>query len=110
MNKQPILIGSPKVKPELLIERLIKFFTNVSSVKVAYMAQIFNPATKEPPHLSIGLIIDEDLMNIAHDIDNIVKKTVERNEFIEVIDIGKNNMESAYSKLKPFYVAEKETH
>ena len=101
-----MLVGSPRKKPELLIKRLGELFTNISSVKVAYIAQVFNPVTKEPPHLTLGLIIDEDLDNVFYVIDNVIKETIAKDEFVDVIDIKKNHIEDIYSKLEPFYIVD----
>lgn len=107
MNKQPILIGKPRNMPIALIKALKDYLKTVPSVKSAYIAQIFNLAANELPHVSVGLLIDEDLKNIAHDLDEIIQGSISDKEFVEVIDLNSGDMKQAFSSLVPFYVANK---
>ena len=109
MNKQAFLIGKPRKHPDVLIKVLKDFFMNVTLVEAAYIAQIFNPSVKEPPHLTIGLITNGDLKSIAADLNEIIKPFVDENEFIDVVDISAGDMKDAFSNLSPFYISGKKS-
>lgn len=106
MSKQPLLIGKPRNMPEPLIVALKAYLRTVTSVRAAYIAQIFNPAANEPPHLSLALLIDQDLKSIAFDLAKIIQVTIPENEFVDVIDLNDADVKQAFSHLLPFYVAE----
>ena len=105
MKKHSFLIGKPRNYPTNLANALVDFFKKNPQVKTAYLAQIFDPASREPPHLAIGIVMDVQMNSIANHLGEIVRSTCSENEFIDFMCIDTPEKVELFSSLKPFYVS-----
>ena len=105
MKKHPLLIGKPREYPTKLASVLVEFFKKNKHVKIAYLAQIFDPASGEPPHCTIGIIMDSQMDSIADELKKIVKANCSEDEFIDFTHIDSPERIELFSSLEPFYIS-----
>lgn len=73
MKKIPFLIGKPRNHPTQLANALVALFEQHREVHMAYLAQIFDIATGNLPHITIGIIMDKPINIVANDLQKIIK-------------------------------------
>ena len=96
-----VLIGQPAKYPAELVAALQKLFAKNESVHAAYLAQIHDPGTGEPPHLIIGIESD-DMEKAVREAGITSQRLVGEGEFVDFIQVGgdKRSLDS-YFKGQP---------
>ena len=100
-----IQIGQPANYPTDLVSSLKKLFANKSNVNAAYLAQIHNPESGDPPHLLIGIDADGELTAVSQDAGMTAQQFLKDGELVDFIKIDKSGGVSDYflQQTKPFY-------
>lgn len=102
-----VLIGQPSKYPTELVAALQKLFAKNSSVHAAYLAQIHDPSTGEPPHLIVGIECS-DMQSVIREAGITSQGLVGGGEFVDFIEVGggKGSLDSYFKgRTKPFYNA-----
>ena len=102
-----VLIGQPAKYPTELVAALQKLFPKNPSIHAAYLAQIHDPSTGEPPHLIVGIESDE-MEKAVRDAGIASQGLVGEGEFVDFIQVGgdKGSLDSYFKgQTKPFYQA-----
>ncbi len=99
-----VMIGEPSKYPHDLVRALQDLFTRTPAVQAGYLAQYFDAASDESPHLLIALKMDEEKIDqISQDAAMVTRDVFEGNvDFIsldETDDIG----DYFLTQTKPFY-------
>ncbi|WP_339049794.1 enhanced serine sensitivity protein SseB C-terminal domain-containing protein [Rickettsiella endosymbiont of Xylota segnis] len=105
MQKHPLLIGKPRIYPAELAKQLVDFFKKKKDVRTAYLAQVYDPISGEPPHLTIGIVMDVQIDSIAYELKKIVQTTCQENEFIDFMHVDTPEKAELFSSVEPFYVS-----
>jgi hypothetical protein len=100
-----VQIGQPAKYPTEIVNSLNILFSNKPNVKAAYLGWIYNPDSEEPPHYIFGIDADGDLQSLTQDAGFTAKQFLSKNEFVDFVKIGNNNMLTNYflKNTKPFY-------
>ncbi len=67
-----VILGEPAVRPEELIETLVRYFKTAPAVQKAYLAQFMNPKADERPHTLIAVEVSDGWEGIVRDLGLIV--------------------------------------
>lgn len=105
MQNKSILIGEPRNYPKVLVHALSELFKQHPEIKKAYLAQIFDPSSGEPPHITVGIMMNAQIESIAYDLHKIVETHCTINEFVDFIPINLPNTVELFSSIEPFYVS-----
>lgn len=103
MNRKTLLIGKPRKYPAQLADALLIFFKNSQMVEKAYLAQVFDPSTGEPPHITLGVVLKTNLESISGDLKKIIQENCKEGDFIDLINIDTQDKLNLFSSLDPFY-------
>ncbi len=114
-GKSPIPPGTqyylraPKVLPDKLVDALTRYFRETGDVREAYMAEILVPSSGEPSHLILGITRKEGtarkMGEIVASLDRIVKGIMGPNEIVDVVEMGKGQLQAFMrEQTKPFFI------
>jgi hypothetical protein len=98
-------IGQPAKYPTEVVKSLIELFSNKPNVYAAYLGWIQNSSTDEPPHLIFGIDAVNDWDNIVQEAGFTVHQILNKNDFVDFIQISNGNSISDYflKSTTPFY-------
>ena len=105
MVKKSLLIGRPRKYPQQMADVLLKFFRKSPNIKKAYLAQVFDPTTGEPPHITIGIVMNTEIESIKNDLEKIIQENCAQQEFIDFVCIDTQDKKNLFSSLEPFYIS-----
>lgn len=101
-----LIIGQPAVFPEKLVKELIKYFSTNKNIIRAYLVQIYNPESSEPPHLLVSIDARGDFEKIIGDVGLIATGVLGKDEFIDFTRLNNSDVsQGIFNSTKPFYQA-----
>lgn len=101
-----ILLGQPAVYPHAFVKALQELFSQESAVEAAYLAQMHDPSSGDPPHLIIGIQCNMDYQRIFKSAGITSQGLLGDGKFADFIQVGdgKGSLDSYFQKqTKPFY-------
>src|SRR5437870_1928716 len=105
---EEVFLGQPAKYPTRLVEALTRFFENSGAVERAYLAQVYNPKGKDPPHVVVGVDLvpsrPTTFEAIVPRLGQVALQVVDEGELVDFAEIGDDRI-SVYMKrkTKPFY-------
>lgn len=101
------MIGEPFNYPEELAGALERFFATKPEVSRAWMAQFYNPADGQPPHILIGVELDGDVGTVMNEAGMVIRSIDVQEPAIDLIRVtgqeGPGLDEYFLQKADPFY-------
>jgi hypothetical protein len=98
-----VLIGKPAEYPVKAVDALSNYFQGKPEVQKAFVAQIHEPDSGEPPHLIFAIQVDGDFSAIASDLNGIFKSVLETGQFADLLPLGKSPLDDHFKNLEPFF-------
>ncbi|MEO7300266.1 MAG: enhanced serine sensitivity protein SseB C-terminal domain-containing protein [Verrucomicrobiota bacterium] len=104
-----ILLGQPKEYPNSLIKSLQNLFKSHPSVTAAYLAQMHDPSSDDPPHILIGIECPGHMQIVAPEAVLVAQEDTQRTTIVDFVEVGlKPGSINDYFKnqTQPFYKSE----
>ncbi len=100
-----VQIGQPAHYPTEIVSSLKKLFADKPSVKAAYLGWIYDPTSKEPPHLIFALDIEGEKQTITNEAGFTAQQLSKPGDLIDFMQIDHTNGLSDYflNETVPFY-------
>ena len=101
-----ILLGQPADYPHALVAALQQLFQKHPTVVAAYVAQMHDPSSGDPPHLLIGIECDGDYRRVVEDAGVTSDGLLGDGKFADFIQVGggTGSLDDYFQKQsKPFY-------
>jgi len=101
-----VLIGQPAKYPTEIVKSLSNFFSNRKDVLKAYVAWIHDPSSDDPPHYIFAIDTSGDWRNISDEAGFIANQILDKNEFVDFIQITNRGGINDYflNDAQPFYI------
>lgn len=104
-----VLVGQPKEYPTALVEGLRALFASAGCVESAYLVQMYDPRSGEPPHNLVGVLMKPGSMKAFSDFAPEMARATDHvrkeGEFFDIVDMSTETEMGKFiaSKNKAFY-------
>jgi hypothetical protein len=101
-----ILLGQPAVYPHDLVKALQRLFERQPSVSAAYLAQVHDPSSGDPPHIMIGIECPGSMRVVAPEAVLVAQEVMKGATIVDFIEVGsgKGSLDAYFkTQTQPFF-------